>query len=495
MSLSQGSLPWILLGSVCVAACSLQPTNRSQQALPAAFEEAVSPRDSAMWPSKDWYRSFASAELDSLIDEASANSFDVARARARVAQADARAKQAHAGILPSVDATGNANYLAGHSSNGSAHETDWAALLSASYEVDFWGKNHATASSARYLSVAARADRETVAITTLAGVADGYFQVLSLRERTRIAHSNVDAARHLMEIVDARFRAGFSNPVEVATQRAALATAEISIPEFEQMEREATASLAALLGRPPEGFSIKGEGVLESLQEPVVEPGLPSELLRRRPDVFTAEAELQSASMDVVAASAALFPSLSLTAAGGVQNPALNAAITSLSGVGPTLNLGASITQPIFNAGRLRAARDEARAKEQELATSYRAAIVAALVDVEKALSAIHHLDAARAFEEENLSQSERAFEGAQLRYKAGNGDFLSVIEAQRTLYTVRDQYSQYKLARLQALVSLCKALGGGWQAPSGDPNKAQRDATNTGNRQSDRTTSPWNKN
>ena len=160
-------------------------------------------------------------------------------------------------------------------------------------------------------------------------------------------------------------------------------------------------------------------------------PGLPSELLRRRPDVFTAEANLQSASADVVAARAALFPSLSLTAAGGVQNPALNAAITSLSGVGPTLNLGASITQPIFNAGRLRAARDEARAKEQEVARSYRAAIVAALVDVENALSAIHHLDAARAFEEETLTQSERAFEGAQLRYKAGNGDYLSVLEAQ----------------------------------------------------------------
>ena len=227
----------------------------------------------------------------------------------------------------------------------------------------------------------------------------------------------------------------------MATQRAALATVEKTVPELEQTQREATAALAALLGRPPEGFSITG-GALESLQEPVVGPGLPSELLRRRPDVFTAEANLQSASADVVAARAALFPSLSLTAAGGVQNPALNAAITSLSGVGPTLNLGASITQPIFNAGRLRAARDEARAKEQELATSYRSAIVAALVDVENSLSAIHHLNAARAFEEETVAQSERAFEGARLRYKAGNGDFLSVLEAQRTLYAVRDQYS-----------------------------------------------------
>jgi multidrug efflux system outer membrane protein len=91
-----------------------------------------------------------------------------------------RARQANAAILPSVDATGNANYLAGHSSGGTAHETDWAALLSASYEVDFWGKNRATANSARLLSVAARADHDTVALTALAGVANGYFQVCCL---------------------------------------------------------------------------------------------------------------------------------------------------------------------------------------------------------------------------------------------------------------------------------------------------------------------------
>ena len=453
----------IVLGILCPA-CALQATKPPAPVLPAAFEREL-PNASANWPSKDWYHGFASSELDALISEATTNNFDVATARARVAQADARARQAHASILPSVDAGGNANYLAGHSVNGTAHETDWAALLSASYEVDFWGKNRATANSAHYLAVASRAERDTVALTALAGVADGYFQVLSLRERLSIAHSNVDAARSLMEIVDSRFKVGLSNPVEVATQRTALATAELTIPELEQSEEEAVAALAALLGRSPEGFRIEG-APLDSLKEPTVAAGLPSELLRRRPDVFTAEANLGSASADLVAARAALFPSLTLTASGGVQNPAVNAAIISLSGVGPTLNLGASLAQPIFDGGKLRAARAEALAKEQELTTSYRAAIVAALIDVENALSAIQYLDAARNFQNDNLAQSERAYEGARLRYKEGYGDFLTVLEAQRILYVVRDQFSQYKLARLQALVSLCKALGGGWQQP-----------------------------
>lgn len=453
----------VLVASLC-AGCSLEATKAPAPTLPAAFAQAL-PNNSANWPSQDWYHGFASAELDALISEARTNNFDLGLARARIAQADARSRQAHAAILPSVDAGGNANYLAGHSVNGSAHETDWAALLSASYEVDFWGKKRAAASSAQYLAVASRADRDTVALTTLAGVADGYFQVLSLRERLTIAHSNVEAARSLLAIVDSRYKAGLSNPVEVATQRAALATAELTIPELEQLEEQAVAALAVLLGRPPEGFSIQG-APLESLKEPAVAAGLPTDLLTRRPDIFTAEANLRSASADLVVARAALLPSLSLTAAGGVQNPAMNAAIISLSGVGPTLNLGASLTQPIFDGGRLRAVRAEVQAKEQELLTSYRAAIVAALVDVENSLSAIHHLDAARDSQNDNVAQSERAFEGARLRYKEGNGDFLTVLEGQRTVYAVRAQFSQYKLARLQALVSLCKALGGGWQAP-----------------------------
>jgi multidrug efflux system outer membrane protein len=113
---------------------------------------------------------------------------------------------------------------------------------------------------------------------------------------------------------------------------------------------------------------------------------------------------------------------------------------------------------------RLRAVRDESRARDEELLADYRRAILASLVDVENALTAIHTLDAAREFQDQNLAQSELAFEGAQLRYRQGAGDFLTVLEAQRNLYAARDQDSQYRLARLQARVALCKALGGGWE-------------------------------
>ena len=402
-----------------------------------------------------------------MIEQAVTNNFDLQTAHWRIEQALERAKQARAGLFPTVDGLGNINYLSGHSRDGGLHETDWSALLSASYEIDFWGKNRAAADSARDSLIASKADRDTLALTTLAAVANEYFQLLSLRERLDIARANVDAARNLSEIVSSRYHAGLANPSEVATQRAALAVTQLQIPELERLEEESTNALASFLGRQPEGFSVPG-GSLDSLQEPVVAAGLPAELLRRRPDILVAEANLAAASADTVVARAALYPSLSLTLQGGVANPAVNAAVNALAGVGPSLNLGAGLTQPLFDAGKLRSQSREAQAKEQEAVTSYKAALVAALVDVENALAALRHLDEAREAQKTNLEESTRAFEAAEARYKHGNGDFLSVLEAQKLLFAARDQYSQYKLARLQAVIAVCKALGGGWQAPDG---------------------------
>lgn len=447
------------------AGCALHEVEQAQPTLPITFA-AGAVGSAASWPGQNWYQNFGSAELSALVEQASSDNLDLSAARARVAQADARARQAGAAILPSVDAGGNGNYLAGHSVNGSAHETDWGVLLTASYELDFWGKNRATARSASRLADASRADRDTVALTTLAAVADGYFQVLSRRERLAIATLNLNAAQKLLDIIQARFDVGLSNPVELASQKAALATAGLVIPDLKRQEAEALAALALLLGRAPEQFAVHSRS-LDALLEPTIGSGLPAELLTRRPDIFMAEANLKAANADLVAARAALFPSLSLTASGGVQNPALNAAVISLSGTGPTLNLGASLTQTIFDHGRLQAVRAEAQAKDDELVAAYKAAILSALGDVEIALSAVGRLQDARALQEENVAQSERAFEGATLRYKAGSGDFLTVLEAQRTLYAARDQFSQYRLARFQALVALYKALGGGWQAPT----------------------------
>ena len=454
---------WIF--ALLAVGCASEVGVRIESDAPAVFDNQ--PQDHrAQWPSEEWYRGFSSDQLNALIALAASNNRDLAGARARIAQADARARQAGAAILPSVDAQGNATFLAGHSADGTAHETDWSALLSASYEVDFWGKNRATANSARFLATASRAERDTLALTTLAGVADGYFQLLTLHERSAIARSNLDAAQGLLEIVQARYAVGVASPMELAIQKSTWAAAALVIPELEQQEGEARASLALLLGRNPEGFNIEVEPI-DSITEPAVAAGLPAEQLTRRPDIFLAEANLRSANADVAVARAEMFPSLNLTAAGGLQNPALNAAVLTLPGTGSTVALTGTLVQTIFDHGRLQARRAEAQARSEELLAAYRTTIVSALIDVENALGAIQHLDEAQEFQAETLAQSAQAFEGAKRRYQAGSGDYLSLLEAQRGLYSARDAFVRYKLARLQAKVSLCKALGGGWQQPS----------------------------
>jgi multidrug efflux system outer membrane protein len=460
-----------------LAACAVQPVAPPQQDIPPAFENVSA--TGGQWPAQQWYRDFGSDELNTFIDIAAETNSDLAAARARVTQADARARQAGAAILPSVDANATGNYLSGHSSQGGGHEFDWSAMLSASYEVDFWGKNRATADSARLLAGGSRAERDAVALTALAGVANGYFQLLALRERLAVAQANRDAARQLLEIVQARFDAQVASPIDLATQKAAFDVAQIAISDLQQAEVEARTALSILLGRAPEHFEVKGQP-LDSLREPTVAAGLPAELLTRRPDILLAESNLQAGHADLTAARAAMFPSLSLTAGGGLQNPALPATVLTIPGVGPSLALGANLVQPIFDHGRLKAQRDEVQARNLELLSAYRASIIAALGDVENALAAIQHLNQAREYQVENVAQSERAFEGAKARYQARSVDFLTLLEAQRTLYTARDQFTQYKLARLQALVGLCKALGGGWtqqQAPS----TGQTTARNTG--------------
>jgi multidrug efflux system outer membrane protein len=458
--------PWPALGCLCAVlgcGCADVKSAPAPRAAPAAFEHAKAALAPA-WPAKDWYRAFGSEELDTLVELAVSNNTDLGAARARVAQADARARQAGAAILPSIDANGNATYLAGHSQQGSGHELDWFAMLSASYEVDFWGKNRATARAALLEATASRADRDTVALTLLGGVADEYFQVLALRERIAIARENSAAADKVLAAVQARFDAGMASPVDLASQKAAYDATRIALLDLGQTEIEARGALALLLGRTPEQFDVTGTS-LDALREPEVAPGLPAELLTRRPDIAMAEAGLQAASADLAAARAAMLPSLSLTASGGVQNPALPATVLTIGGTGSSLALVANLTQPIFDHGRLAARRDETRAREQELLEAYRAAVLAALVDVEKALSALEHLKAAEEFEKAQLSETERAFDGARLRYQHGSGDFLTLLEAQRTLYAARDQFTQFKLARLEGLVALCKALGGGWGA------------------------------
>jgi len=412
----------------------------------------------------DWWTAYASDELSTLLAAGARDNLDIQAAIARLQAASARARAAHASVLPTVDAGLGATHYAGHSNAGTAQETDAGVLLSASYELDFFGKNRAIADSAGAQAAVSRAERDTVVLATQAALAAGYFTVVSLRERLHWAEVDLTTAQRILTLVEARHAAQAVGDAELANERNRVAAATLTVVDLTAQEAVARESLAVLAGRDPEGFGVTATD-LGGLQLPSVVPDLPATLLQRRPDIQAAERALAAGHADVAVARAALFPSIALTAAGGVQNPAVQAAVTTLTGTGASLTLGAQLLQSVFDGGRRRALRAEAEARESELLVQYRAVIRNALLDVETALSARQALRTAAAAQHDTLEQSQRALAVAQARYQSGIGDALNVLEAERAVNAARSQQTAYRLDGLLNTVSLAKALGGGWQA------------------------------
>jgi len=455
----------LLSSALALAGCAqtTPPPALAPGDVPAAFEQTSS--TAAFWPAPNWWQGFGSSELTALEATAQIGNLDIAQAAARLRQADARARQAGAALMPTVSLNGNGQNFTGAGGSGSGNETDFFAGLGVSYELDFWGKNKSAAQSAEASRRASAADRATVALTVSAAIANGYFQLLALRERLAVAEDNLKSAQAILSVVQRRVTAGYAPNSDLTQARAGLAAQQVALPALQQQELEARTALALLLGRPPEDFAIAAAG-LTGIVAPTVAPGLPAELLTRRPDLATAEANLAAAHADVAAARAAMLPDITLTADAGLQNPALNAAVLTLSGTGFALSLGASLVHTIFDGGLLKAKTAETEAREEELLAAYRAAALAAFGDVENALGNLAHLSAQESALQDQVTQSEAVLRAAQRKYTAGGADFLVVTDAQRSLYAARDQLSDIRRARLTASVTLFKALGGGWQKP-----------------------------
>jgi NodT family efflux transporter outer membrane factor (OMF) lipoprotein len=434
--------------------------------IPAGFEQPAA-RAAPVWPDADWWKGFGDPQLSELIAAAQAGNLDIAQAAARLRQADARARQAGAALLPSVGLNADIDTLYGQVNGTGQHETDWSAALGASYELDFWGKNRAALESAIALRGAGAADRATVALTVTAAVADSYFQLLSLRARIAIAKANLKTSQAILALVQRRVTAGYAANSDLTAQRAALAAEQAVLPALEQQELETRDALAILLGRPPEGFAVTGDN-LRAIADPAVAPGLSSQLLARRPDIAAAEANLTAAHADLKVARAAYLPDIALTANGGAAYPALAAAVDTLPGTGLAANAAASLAQMIFDGGRIAARTDEAKAREAELLAAYRASVVAAFSDVENALGRVQHLKAQEAALAAQVNESGKVLIAARRKYDSGYADFLAVTDAQRSLNAAQDQLADLRRARLAASVALFKALGGGWNSARG---------------------------
>ncbi len=443
--------------AACTGAAPERPAPVADRPMPADWSMAPAV-DALPWPATDWWRGFASDELDRLIETARLRNLDLAAAAARVRQADAQARIAGAPLLPTVDANTNARRSGPVERPGDA-STPLSLSVGAAYELDFWGRNAAGLDAAEAALAASRFDRETVAITVTAGVAAAYFDVLSQRERLGIAQLNLEIAERVLELVETRVREGAASPLDLARQRAQVENQRAAIPVLESGLNAARVTLAILLGLPPQAFDVAAVG-LDGLAAPLVGAGLPAELLARRPDIGRAEANLAAADANIQAARAAFFPQATLSAS--LASSAGNFAAL-LEPASMAYTLGANLVQAIFDGGRRQGQVALAEARRLELVHTYRAAVLAAFGDVERTLV---DLDARHRQEERKAAELEQArlsYDLAEQRYRAGVEDLLALLDAQRTLYQAEDQYGQVRLARFQALVALYRALGGGW--------------------------------
>jgi NodT family efflux transporter outer membrane factor (OMF) lipoprotein len=445
-----------------LAACNLGPRYHRPDVPPPATWLTASDSGAPVWPGSEWWRGFQSPELDDFIAQAEHANDDLRAAIARVQEADAQRRIAGAPLLPAISVGASAQRARAQVPGGQILTGNaFNPLLNASYELDFWGKNRAALASATASARASRYDRETVELGVLAGVASTYFQTLELRDRLAIADANLENATRILHGLRVEQHAGIATALDVAQQETVVATVNATVPPLRQQLRQSQDALAILLGTTPESVDV-AHGSLDELGQPPVQPGLPSELLTRRPDVASAEAQLMAANANIAAARAAFFPTISLTASGGYASPALAALVTPANRV---WSIGAGLTQPIFQGGALVGQYQLAKGHYEELLADYHKAVIAALANVEDALIALQQTTQLVERQQEATLTAQRAYEFAQRQMRAGTINVLTLLSTETALFSARDALAQAKFAHLQALVQLYQALGGGWQS------------------------------
>jgi NodT family efflux transporter outer membrane factor (OMF) lipoprotein len=462
--------------------CSARPPQAvTTKLLPDRFVGPV-PTGAPTWPTADWWRHFDSPELSKLIALAQTSNRNVAAAAARLQQANANVRIQRAALFPTIDVQSNAERIGvrggaiSTSGLGIPNETINNFNLSgnAGYDLDLWGLSRNNWRAAREGAKSARFSQLAVALEVTADVANAYFNILAAREQIAITKENIAAIEGILDIVRLKVTAGTVSNLDLAQEQAQVESVKAQLPALNQREIAERAALSVLVGIVPESLQVETESTL-AIQMPTVQPGLPSELLQRRPDVAEAEANLSSAHANLQAARAAFLPQIALNGSAGFSSAALSALLH-----GPSFlwDGGAQLVQTIFDGGKLAGAKDLAKAKELELLAVYEDAVLQAYADVEVALGEVQNMQEEERQLKAEVAAAAEAFKISDLQYRQGTADLLTVLQTQETLFSARDQLIQVRLARIHAIVQLYVALGGGWKEAFQDRTQFASSAT-----------------
>jgi multidrug efflux system outer membrane protein len=445
----------VLILTACTVGPNYRPPAPATLSVPATYYQRTA--EAAPADLAHWWEQLGDPLLTRLIDQATANNLDLAVASARLVQARESLVQARAGQLPTVGATASAgrNFGPGNNRNSFSLGAD------AAWEADLFGGVRRGVEAARADAEASFYDREAVRVSIAAELATNYVDARLAQERLAIARDTLAIADDDLQIATWRRQAGLVSSLDVEQARAARAQAAASIPTIENSFASATYRIAVLTGQAP--GAVTGElGIVKPIPKGPAEvaAGIPADTLRQRPDVRAAERGLAAATARIGVAEAQLLPDLRLSGNIGTSALSIGGLFNAITG-----GIFSSLTQTLFDGGRLRSqVRSQRAATEAALAT-YHQSVLTALEDVENALNALR---AARLRETQFAIAQEAATNSAILarsQYRSGLTDFQQLLEAERTLLSARDGAAASRGDEALALVQLYRALGGGWDS------------------------------
>ena len=457
----------LILGGCAVGPKYVRPT----APVPATYKESgdwIVAQPSDQIPKGDWWGVFRDPELNTLEDQIQVSNQNLKIAQAQYQQARALLRISRSNYFPTI--TGGLSVAPTQLSSNrplstlskETNYTDYQLPIDASYEPDVWGRVRRTVEASRSEAQASAADLAAVQLSLQAELAMDYFELRGLDAQKQLLDSTVEAYEKALALTQSRFQGGIASALDVAQARTQLDTTRAQDVDLEVARAQYEHAIAVLIGQPPAKFALPASP-LNSIP-PTTPPGLPSDLLQRRPDIAAAERRVEESNAEIGVAKSAYFPLVMLSGEAGFEStdPA-----NWFSGPSALWAIGASAAETIFDGGRRHAVTDQARAQYDQSVALYRETVLTAFQDVEDNLAALRVLADESSTQGAAVSEAERSLDLSLNLYKGGATDYLTVITAQSTALSDERTAVDISTRRMVASVLLVKALGGSWDASS----------------------------
>ena len=459
-------LSLLVLSAGIFAACARTPVPEYGDAdVPTDWDGPIV-ADASLWPNIDWWNNFGSDELTEFIELVKANNFDFQSNLRNLRAAEIQLRQAGIDLWPTPNvsistgaSTSNSTLIGGGSQGGGQTQ---GFNLSASANMSNILSKPLNYERALNDYSSRQAQISSTALSTMTTAARTYFQLLSQRDQRVVTESNLETARRTLGYTDAQVRAGIAVPINLLNANIRVQTLENQLRQSYQSEYQTLASLALLVGRGVEGFELEGQ-TLEEIMVPDVQPGLPSELLTRRPDLVQAEVNLRNAAISVDTARLAFLPSISMSANANSSSRALVDIISDPATT--TVQLSSNLAMTLLDNGTRKRNVEQSRLSLETSLASYRTTIIRAFNEINVQLRNIELIKAQGAVILQQLDQATEQERLAQVRYEAGTASYQEVLNAQDQLFGARQSVLSNRQSQLNAILDLYTALGGGWEA------------------------------